>query len=451
MFKLNEILKATQGKLIAGALEAGLGGVSLDSRTIKKGGIFIAFKGDNFDGHDFIPQAIQRGAGCIIAQKFTLLPKSPGLALIKVADTKRALGDIAAYHRRRFDLPLIAVSGCNGKTTAKEMIAWVLAEKYRVLKNEGTKNNQIGLPMALLNLNSSHQAAVLEVGTNHFGEVKYLADICQPNIGVITNIGPAHLEYFGSLKGVLREKYSLILGLTDPYLAILNRDDSFLRSALLEKSKRPFALGFGFDAHSDFRARDVKYAKCGLGFRVNQKEGFFLKTPGKHNIYNALIAIAVARILGMPYRDIASRLACFDFPPGRLKLITRNKVNFLDDTYNANPLSLKEALAALANFPAKGRRIFIMGDMRELGRRQKDFHYQAGRDVAAVCDVFITVGKLSRLAAEAARKSGLKTDAIFVCQEKQEARKILLKEVSPGSRDIVLVKGSRVMKMEEVL
>jgi len=319
-----------------------------------------------------------------------------------------------------------------------------------VLKNEGTKNNQIGLPLALLGLDSSHQAVVLEIGTNHFGEVKYLANIYQPNIGIITNIGPAHLEYFGNLKGVFQEKYSLMQSLTDPYLAILNRDDKFLRSALLPKSKQLFSVGFGFDAHSDFQATEVKYRKRGLEFRVNQKEKFFLETLGQHNISNALIAIAVARILGLSYRDIASRLASFDFPPGRLEFTTYHKVNFLDDSYNANPASLKEALATLANFPARGRKIFIMGDMRELGKYQKDFHYQAGRDAAGICDVFIAVGKLSRLAAQAARNSGLKTDAVFVCPASPEAGEILFKKIAPDSRDIVLVKGSRAMKMEEI-
>jgi len=450
MFKLTEILKATRGKLISATPNALLGDVSIDTRTLKKGGIFLAIKGDRFDGHNFISDAVQRGAGCVIASRFSFLSKSKKTALIKVVDTKKALGGIAACHRSKFDLPLIAVTGSNGKTTVKEMIAWVLSERFCVLKNEGTKNNQIGLPMALLNLNSAHRSAVLEIGTNHFGEVEYLARICRPNIGIITNIGPSHLEHFGSLKGVFREKYALVENLSDPRLVILNRDDAFLKSTLLGKRKQPFTVGFGFDSHSDFQASAVKYTGRGLEFIVNGKEKFFLNTHGRHNIYNVLAAVAVGRILGMPYRDIITRLACFNFPQGRLCLVAYNKVHFLDDSYNSNPLSLKEALRALADLPVRGRKIFVMGDMRELGEHEKDFHYQAAREALAICDTFITVGELSGAAAGAARSSLGRAKDIFCCRNAQEARKVLFKKVRPDSRDIVLVKGSRAMHMEEI-
>jgi UDP-N-acetylmuramoyl-tripeptide--D-alanyl-D-alanine ligase len=218
----------------------------------------------------------------------------------------------------------------------------------------------------------------------------------------------------------------------------------------LKRNKRPFVVGFGFGNHSDFQASGVKCSKTGLEFWVNRKERIFLNTPGRHNIYNALIAIAVARILGMSYRDIALRLAKFDFPEGRLKLTKAGGVTFLDDTYNSNPLSLKEALATLADFSVKGRKVFIMGDMRELGSRQKYFHAQAGRDAAAVCDVLISVGELSRLAADAARRAGLRVKDIFICRDSRQARKVIFKKVIPDSRDIILVKGSRAMQMEEV-
>jgi len=451
MFKVKEILAATRGKLISADSGVSLKGVSLDSRSVKKNEIFIALKGDNFDGHDFILPAIRRGAGCVVARRFPRLAKSQKTVLIKVNDTRKALGDIAAYHRRRFDLPFIAVTGSNGKSTAKDMIAWVLSAKYRVLKNEGTRNNQIGLPMALLGLNRSHEAAVLEIGSNHFGEVQYLADIYRPNIGIITNIGLSHLEHFKSLSGVFREKYSLIKRLSAPYLAILNRDDDFLRSSVIAKGKSPFTVGFACRANSDFKASNIKYATGGLEFRVNRQEKLFLATFGRHNIYNGLITVAVARILGMTYRDIAARLARFDFPPGRLKLVRRGAARFFDDSYNSNPFSLKEALRTLADFPAAGRKIFIMGDMLELGKSRKDFHRQAGRDAAAVCDVFITVGRLSRLAAEAARQSSGRTKDIFLCADTKEAAKVLFERVVPQSRDIVLIKGSRAMKMEEIL
>lgn len=449
MFKTGEILKATGGKLLAGSPESVLGGVSLDSRTIKKGGIFIAINGRNFDGHDFIDKAIQKGAACVVSERGMRLDRIKGAAFIKVNNSQKALGGIASYHRMRFDLPFIAVTGSNGKTTLKDMVAWVLSARYRVIKNEGTKNNQIGLPLALLGLNDKHQAAVLEIGTNHPGEVGYLAGIYKPNIGIITNIGPSHLEHFGNLESVFKEKFSLIRNLSRPHLAILNRDDKFLGPAVKKSGGRVFRVSFGFDNRSDFMASDVKELGNGLGFRVNGHQGIVLNTFCRHNIYNALCAVAVARILGMDYRGIALRLRSFDFPRGRFKPLRRNKVNFIDDTYNSNPLSLKSALDTFGNLACHGRKIFIMGDMLELGGKEKAFHCQAGRDAARVSDVMIFTGRLCRFAAEEAlRSSALKK--IFICRDSSEARKVLFKKVIPESRDIILVKGSRLMRMEYI-
>ncbi|MFA4983857.1 MAG: UDP-N-acetylmuramoyl-tripeptide--D-alanyl-D-alanine ligase [Candidatus Omnitrophota bacterium] len=450
MFKTSEILKATGGKLLAGSPDGVLAGVSLDSRTINKGEIFIAIRGENFDGHDFISKAIRKGAACIVSERAVQLPKTRPPVFVKVDNSQRALGDIASYHRRRFDLPFIAVTGSNGKTTAKDMIAWVLSARYRVLKNEGTKNNQIGLPLALLNLNRKHQAAVLEIGTNHPGEVGYLCGIYRPNIGIITNIGPSHLEHFGGLKSVFNEKISLVRNLAPPYLSILNRDDKFL-SPLLDKNARvPFRLGFGFSGRSDFLASDVKEFSRGFEFAINGHKGMVLNTLARHNIYNALCAAAVARIMGMEYGEIALRLRGFDFPQGRFKPFRRNNVNFIDDTYNSNPLSLKAALEAFGGLACRGRKVFIMGDMLELGRKERDFHRQAGRDALRVSDVMIFTGRLSRFAAEAALRKKRRSGDIFVCRNSREARRVLFKKVIPDSRDIILVKGSRLMKMEYI-
>jgi UDP-N-acetylmuramoyl-tripeptide--D-alanyl-D-alanine ligase len=369
---------------------------------------------------------------------------------IKVKNTTHALGDIARYRRKQFHIPLIAVTGSNGKTTTKEMIACVLSKKFKVLKNEGTKNNQVGVPLTLLRLDSSYNIAVLELGTNHPGEIEYLTKVCQPNIGVITNIGPSHLEFLHSLKGVFREKHKLLESLGNPYLAVLNCDDAYLRKEALKKNKRPFIFGFGRRNHSDFSVSDVRHLSNRLEFRVNQKYKFTLDTLGYYNIYNALAAIAIARIFGMDYKDIASQLANFDFPQGRLKLIQLKQANFIDDTYNSNPFSLRQALDALANFTNKGRKIFVMGDMLELGRGAEPFHRQAGRRLAEICDALITVGTLSKFAAGAALSYGFDARNIFSCSSAKAAREILLNKIAPGPDDIVLVKGSRAMKMEEI-
>ncbi len=292
--------------------------------------------------------------------------------------------------------------------------------------------------------------AVLEVGSNHFGEVAYLSRICQPNIGIITNIGPSHLEYLRNLKGVLQEKYALIENLSPPYVAVLNADAPLLKSKVLRKSREPFILGFGIKNKCDFFAGEIKNTWERWDFLVNLRNRIILNTPGYHNIYNTLAAIAVARIFGIGYKDIAVTLDNFRFLKGRLKVIKLKGIRFIDDTYNANPFSLRQALNVLDNLKTKGRKIFVMGDMLELGKQGKSFHCQAGRDAARVCDLLITVGNLSRFAAQAALVSGLAGENIFSCDSSKEAREILWQGVCLQKEDTVLAKGSRAMQMEEV-
>lgn len=451
MFKVSELLRATGGKLLQGSGSLNIKGVSIDSRTIKKGEAFIGIKGKNFNGEDFIGEAIKKGAGCLISVSAVAAKKYKKIPFIKVRDSIEALGHIGLLQRKKFNIPVIAVTGSNGKTTTKEMISWVLAKEFRILKNEGTKNNQIGLPLALINLNPSCEIAVLELGTNHFGEIEYLTGICLPNIGVITNIAAAHLEYFGNLRGVFKEKYSLIDNLEKPYVAILNADNNILKEKLEKPTKVPFLLGVGVKEKSDFFASNIEYNKDKIEFLVNQKFKFTLNTLGYYNIYNALIAIAIARILGMEYKDIGARLNKFIFPKGRLNMLTLNKIRFIDDTYNANPGSLKQALEALDNIKTKGKRIFIMGDMLELGKDRELFHKLAGRQAARHCDILITVGELSKFTAEEAKGHGLNINNIFTCESSYEARDILFNKLALQDNDIVLLKGSRAMKMEEVI
>jgi len=449
MFEVNEILKATCGRLISGKKDAKVKGISIDSRTLRPKEVFIPIKGNNFDGHDFIDEAIKKGASCVIAEKFKTHSSQPKTVFIEVKNTTKALGDIARFQREKFDIPVIAVTGSNGKTTAKEMIAWVLSRKSKVLKNEGTKNNHIGLPLTLLSLDSSCDFAVLEAGTNHFGEIEYLAKICLPNIGIITNVGQSHLEFLKDLNGVYQEKSSLLEYLKKPKIAILNADDAFFGQRLSQKKLGLAVISFGINNKADFFASDIKRRSARLEFLVNAKHRFTLKTLGYFNIYNALTAISSARILGMEYRDIAARLADFSFPQSRLSFIKLKKIRFINDTYNSNPVSLKHALETLQDFCASGRKIFVMGDMLELGEEKELFHYRAGQHAAGVCDVFVAVGELSRKAAQGAKESGFKN--IFICADSREAREVLHKKISPSADDIVLVKGSRSMKMEEVL
>ncbi len=451
MLKINELVKASKGKLISGNGKGSISGISIDTRTIKKGEAFIAIKGENFNGHDFIDAAVKKGAGCLIVEKGAIKNKHfKSLNIIEVSGTIKAMAGIANYQRIKFNIPVIAVTGSTGKTTAKEMIYAVLSKKYKVLKNEGTKNNNIGLPLTLFKLNNKFDIAVLELGTNHPGEIKELLKICRPNVGVITNIGEAHLEHFKSLEGVLKEKYSLASGLSLPNMAILNFDDAMLRKKAHFSAKKSFVLGFSVDAKSDFRAYNIKSNGWGIDFSVNQKNGFKLNSPARHNVYNALAAISVGRVFGLGYGQIISALSDFQFPQGRLNLKSFKKTRFIDDTYNSNPLSLRNALDALDALSVKGRKILVMGDMLELGRNTEDYHSEAGKNAAAICDALIAVGEFSRKAADAAIANSLKPDCVFSCDSSKEAQKILFDKIIPGENDIVLVKGSRMMKMEEV-
>jgi UDP-N-acetylmuramoyl-tripeptide--D-alanyl-D-alanine ligase len=453
MFSISELLQATKGRLISGRIDLKAAGISIDSRAIKASEAFIAIKGENFDGHDFISQAIAKGAKAVIVQRrvSAISRREKKVAFIQVEDTVKALGEIANFHRHRFNLPVIAVTGSAGKTTAKEMIAQVLSCRFKVLKNEGTKNNHIGLPLTLLRLTPRHEAVVLEIGTNHFGEVRNLAGIARPNIGIITNIGPAHLEYFKSLAGVYIEKATLLDCLDGPRLAILNADDFFLRQKLGLPEPGYFALGFGIRRQSDIVASGVKIKDGSVEFLLNRRHRYRLPNPGAHNIYNALAAISVGRIFGLGHQAIAARLADFRLPQGRGLIIQRRKIKFIDDSYNSNPLSLAQALSNLRGIKVPGRKILMMGDMLELGARAHSLHKKLGPLIGHICDTLITVGNLSRLTARSAVKAGLDKKKVFVSQTAREAREILFNLVKPKINDIILVKGSRAMRMEEIL
>ncbi|MBL7151560.1 MAG: UDP-N-acetylmuramoyl-tripeptide--D-alanyl-D-alanine ligase [Candidatus Omnitrophica bacterium] len=460
MFAADQLLKATKGRLFGVPGRVITGGICIDSRAIRPGDIFLAIKGNNFDGHDFIAEALKRGAAAVVVHSRESIPRLRSgqvvhginkTQFILVKDTTIALGDIARFHRNKFDIPVIAVTGSNGKTTTKEMVACLLGGSSRVLKNEGTKNNHIGLPLTLTRLDNSHDFVVLEAGTNHPGEIDYLGGICLPNIAVITNIGPAHLQYFRGLQGVCREKISLLRQMRKPQVAVLNADCSaFARKAALGRHNRKIIFGFGIKRQTDFSASDIEIGHARLQFLLNKKYRFTLRTLGYYNIYNALAAIAIARLFGIEYSDSARRLSDFSFPDSRLKFRKLNNINFIDDTYNSNPLSLEHALDALNKFKVKGRKILVMGDMLELGKSERTFHLQAGRKAAGICDCFLTVGKLSRLAAQAAGINGFDKARIFSCRDSLEARDILFKEIAPGPEDIVLIKGSRSMKMEQI-
>lgn len=449
MFSLKEILEATGGTHHSGALKDRFSGVSIDSRTVKPKDIFLAVRGQNFDGHDFIPEAVKKGAACVVFSDPKKAPaKNLAAASVEVSNTVFALGALARYHRERFDIPVIAITGSSGKTTTKEMVAWILSAKYEVHKNKGTQNNLIGVPLTLLDIRSKHDICVIELGTNHKGEIRHLAEIARPNMGIITNIGPAHLEFLESIKGVYKEKIELIRHLKEPAIALLNKSDISL-AALSRIKTRPMFF-YGINRDCEFNATEINYSAEGISFLVNNAHAMLIRHYALHNVSNAMAAIGCGLFFGIDISAIREKVRSFDSPEMRLKEIKLKNWIVIDDSYNSNPQSLKQAIDVLCRKQTTGRRILIMGDMMELGTKSQDFHSYFGTYISKKpVDMLVTVGTFAKWTSESARKSGMRAEVIVHCDECAQAIEFISGQVKPG--DVFLIKGSRAMKMERIV
>jgi len=346
----------------------------------------------------------------------------------------------------RFRVPVIGVTGSNGKTTVKDMIAGALSSKFNVLKNEGTKNNHIGVPLTLLKLNDSHDMCVVEMGTNHRGEIRLLAGIASPTVAVITNIGPSHLEFFGDLKGVFAAKREILETLRVGSLVVINGDDEYLSTI---KSRIFKIMRFGLNIINDFQASGVSADGASIRFTLNYRSPFTLNLIGAHNVYNALAAIAIAYNFDISY--LATKKVLSEYSPAGMRLNARQvgDVTVIDDAYNSNPLSMKSAIKALTEYPAKGRWV-VSADMLELGQREKEFHSMVGEAIArSGFNGLITFGNLSRHTSLRALECGMNKNRVWHCSDRAEIADILKKSMDKG--DAVLVKGSRAMRMEEVI
>lgn len=452
MFTIPEILQATRGTLIkkgSPALKA-IRGVSIDSRTLCPEELFIAIEGDRFDGHDFIAQAIEKKASVLIVskRKFSFPKNSSYPPVVLVKDTTKALGDLAHFHRQRFSIPMMAVTGSNGKTTTKEMIAAVLEARYKVLRNVATENNHIGVPTTLLKLNPSHQMAVLEFGTNRFGDIGWLSQIANPTIGLFTNIGESHLEFLKTPSGVFKEKTEMIKYMKPPMTLVINRDDQYLQR-ILNRKFRGKIVTYGIDFPSDVQAVELKMVDpAQLQFKV-QEQTFLLKTPAAHNVTNALAAIACGRLFQLSFPEIQKCLAKFNFPKGRQAVHRNSRFTVIDDTYNANPVSVRSALKTLGSFNGNGKKIFVCADMLELGFRSRELHSQIGKSIGkSPVDAVFTIGQCARLISQTAKRVNKSLTADHF--DTLEGMHHRLKEYCQRG-DIVLVKGSRGMRMERTV
>jgi UDP-N-acetylmuramoyl-tripeptide--D-alanyl-D-alanine ligase len=446
-FTVQDIVRATHGALVVGDLGVPVSGVSIDSRTLGVGEAFFAIKGHRLDGHDFVREAASRGAACLVVHHVPD-PIPAGVPVVLVEDTTRALGRLAAYHRQRFAIPVVAVTGSNGKTTTKEMIAAVLATRWRVLKPEASFNNQWGLPLTLLRLAPEHEALVVELGTNRRGEIAALAALAAPTVGVVTTVAAVHIEFLGSLEGVREEKAALVRALDREGCAVLNADDP--RVAGMARDTAARVLTYGRSASAAVRAVEEVEDEAGLRVTIEnlgRRRTVRLAFAGRHNVGNALAAAAAGVALGLDLDEIARGLEAARPLKGRCLWRPAGDVLVLDDAYNANPASVRAALdTAVAH--RRGRRlIVVLGDMLELGEAAEAEHREVGRLVAAAgAAEFVGLGPHMAAAVEAARAAGLAE--AWAAPTSEEAVAHLLKRLAPG--DLVLVKGSRGMRMERV-
>jgi len=449
----HEVIRATGGTLLRGGADRIVRGVSTDSREPAGDKLFIPLKGERFDGHDFLAAAVRDGAAGILVQRgkeFKVSADTAGAMVILVADTLQALGDLAHFWRKKFPVPVLAITGSSGKTTTKEMAAGIIGIRKNTLSTRGNFNNLVGLPLTLFRLNEGHAAAILELGTNTRGEIARLTRIAAPDVGIITNIGAAHLEGFKSLATVREEKSDLFRTMGPDGIAVLNRDDEEL--SFLETMWRGRRVTFGVRNEADVRAEEITGRQDqGVRFVLKigaDREEVFLRAVGEHNVYNALAAAAAAMALGLGHADICRGLAAFKPVAGRMEIHRlKNGAFLIDDTYNANPSSFREALRTLQNLRGTHDGTVIMGDMLELGDRAEELHEESGRLLAdtGVSALFLK-GVFARATAAGAIKGGLARKRLFFPEHPGEIASLLKPQLKSG--DWILVKGSRRMQME---
>ena len=445
---LSQIAQFAGASLSSGDGTVLINRVSTDSRTIKPGELFVALRGENFDGHEFVEAGANAGAtGALVDLNWRgSVPND--FALLRATDTLQAYQALAANYRRSLALKVLAITGSNGKTSTKDFAASVLARRFQVTRTEGNFNNHIGLPRTILEATSEDEVAVWEIGMNHPGEIAALSKIAAPDAAIITNIGVAHIEFMGSREAIAAEKGALAEAIEPQGTVILNADDPFSEGiAARTRAKVVFAGTTG----GAVRAIEIRQSADGSEFTI--VEGAHrcraqLPVAGSHMVQNALLAVAAGRAFGLSIEECAAGLAAAPLTKARLQIKEIGGVQFLDDSYNANPDSMKAALRTLVELDAEGKRIAVLGEMRELGAESERGHREIGETAATLgVDQLITIGDAAELIAEGARTAGL--DKVSSAQSTSEAAKLLSEMVEPG--DLVLIKGSRAARTEEVI
>ena len=455
-FSIEEVLNATGGKLLQGERNGLVQGISTDSRTIGEGELYFALKGERFDGHHYALEALgKRAAGVVVEEAKARDIRWNGYqskAIILVKDTLQALGDLAREKRRRYRTPVVALTGSNGKTTSKEMVAACLETTFPVLKNRGNWNNLIGLPLTLLRLTEKERVVVLEMGMNVPGEIRRLTEIAEPDVGLITNIQKVHLEGLGSLERIKEEKGELFRKMKRDGTIVVNRDDA--RVADLARTFPGQKITFGIEEPSDVMAGDIKLRGAkGTSFNLvfeGEETEIVLPLLGRHFVPDALAAVAISALFGIGLGTVKEVLERFRPAPMRMEVVSLGAgKTLINDAYNANPGSMEKALETLAEMKGGGRAIAVLGDMRELGSFAEEAHLQLGRRVGELSiDFLLALGDWAPMVVESAIRHGMERERTRILENHGEALSFLRRVMQEG--DWVLIKGSRRMAMETI-
>ncbi len=445
----DEVARLTGGRLLAGSTRR-IRGAAVDSRIVEPGQLFVALPGERTDGHEFIADALARGAAAVLVTRPIPDPSTLGdVTVVRVADALVALGALAAAWRRRFDPLVVGVTGSIAKTSTKEAIAAVLSRRFRTLRNEGNQNNEIGLPLTILRMGPEHEAAVLEMGMYVGGEIAELARIARPRIGVVTAVQPVHLARIGSIEAIERAKGELVEALPRDGTAVLNADDRIVRR--MDRRTVARTVTYGFDDTADVTAEAIESAGfAGMRFVLRtgaSRQPVTIPTLGKMSVHNALAAAAVGRAAGLSLEEIAEGLAAGWSAPHRAQLVRAGGVTLVDDSYNASPRSVVAALDLLAGLP--GRRGAVLGEMLELGEASEDGHRTVGEAAARTVDWLVVVGRDAAPIAEGALDAGMDPAQITTAPDAEAVVATLPPRLRKG--DVVLVKASRGIGLDRVV
>ena len=448
---IKELILASEGQLVSKCNEETIvSNIVIDSRKAGKDSAFVAIVGENLDGHNFINLAINQGCKTIIKNKNNNVDiENKEVNVIEVSDTEIALGDIAKFYKNKFKIPVIAVTGSVGKTTTRDMVYSTISAKYNSLKNVGNLNNQFGVPLTLFNLNKEHECAVIEMGMSGFNEIEYLANIVNPQIGIISNIGYSHVEHLGSRDGIFKAKMEIATNFDENSLLIVNGDDDCLKT--LKTKVLVYKLRtFGFDKDNDIYCESYEMDEESINFVAvinGKKEELFIPTVGKHNIYNAMAAILVGLNLNMTIEEIKDGLKNFQCTKNRLDIIKKDKLTIIDSVYNASIDSMSAALNILGRY--ENRRVAILGDMFEMGEFAEFGHRQVGKAALGNIDIMIAIGKDSEFIVKELKENNMNENNLYHFETKEEAIESLDNIIKDD--DVILVKASRGMNLEKVV